>query len=138
VQVRYRGGENDRTDAGALVLHFAASARAPIRQLELTGGPDPGLGAELLRGELTLSNELRLFALRPEISAAARSLEVRALEPDGNSRVLLWMLADKADSQAGYLLAEPLVLQAGTRVLLAVHYDAASVGEQARVLLSAY
>ncbi|NKB89448.1 MAG: hypothetical protein GKS06_14615 [Acidobacteria bacterium] len=138
VEVRYRGGEDDRVDAGALVLDFAEEPPIPMRQLEIAGALGPAGGAGLWRGELMLAESVRIFALRPEISEGAESLEIRALLPDGASRVLLWMLADRADSQAGYVLAEPLILPAGTRLILAVHHVGAPPAGVPRVLVSAY
>jgi hypothetical protein len=79
--------------------------------------PIPVYGrAVTVRSELRLSASSRVVALKPERLAPAGSLEAWAVRPDGEIDRLIWLENYKTNSPRSFVLRDPAVFPAGTRL----------------------
>lgn len=73
--------------------------------------------------ERTFENDVLLYSLLPHAHYRGKASEFRAFYPDGSQEVLLSVPAYDFNWQTTYLLAEPKVLPAGTRVVHRTWWD---------------
>jgi hypothetical protein len=148
VELHYRGGETEVTDASSLELFFAAAdASSSLSQLAidtspLSSGPHPRAA-----GSETMPRASRLWAIVPRIPASAQAagahdpsaettLEVTARRPDGLVEVLLWVPRYRPDWPTPYVLREPVTLPAGTTVSVTTTGVVSRRGTRAGVTLA--
>jgi hypothetical protein len=64
----------------------------------------------------TIERDSTVAAIRPEVPPTTRSLEVRAIRPDGSSEVLLWIPRHRPNWPSSYVMRHPVPLPAGSRL----------------------
>ncbi len=126
MEIRYQAADASVTDSSSLALYF--TDRKPLRPLSGMGVHTkvivPAATALFsLRKEFTLINDSYALALRPEMLAAGRSVEITTLDPAGISQVLLAVRAFNKDVQPPYVFEEPLFIQKGTRIVAVASYQ---------------
>lgn len=101
-EIHYRGVKERVVDHGTLGLFFADQ-------------PSLDLVSDIvLEPKTRLDADTYVVALRPEIQAAAKSIEVSARKPDGGTEVLLFAKDIPVDWPTPYILKEPVRLPRGT------------------------
>jgi hypothetical protein len=128
IEIGYRGNpEGDFAGSADLGLYFAeqkpAQTTAAIELAAPAVNIAPGRKAERIRAETTIKSETRAAALWPKLGAGARSFEVTAVRPDGTVEPMLWLNDYRAEWPTSYQLKEPVVLPAGTRLVMTAFYD---------------
>jgi hypothetical protein len=116
VDILYRGTSEAAVDKPSLALY--ASTRRPARlasSLVLRSAALPA-AAGRLRARTVLPSDTTIAALRPELVAEGRSIEVKARRPDGSTDVLLYVRSFRKDWQTPYVLRHPLTLPKGSVV----------------------
>jgi hypothetical protein len=78
-------------------------------------------GATRAHGEVTLTAETTLLALRPDAGPGVTSLEVSARKPDGGTDVLLFAKGFQKEWPTPYIFADPIVLRAGTTIAVTAY-----------------
>lgn len=130
VEIGYRGNMEAGSGAGELGLYFAEKAPAltptTIDLAPVAVTMAAGKKAERLRGEIVLKSAATIASMWPRLGAGATSLEVTAIRPDGSVEPMLWVNAYRAEWPAPYILKEPLMLPAGTRLIMTSYYDNAT------------
>ena len=151
---QFPDGAAFRLPAGAAiavdVLYGASSAPAELPQLglyltkapsqavttfELTGDRISGEGR--MRSELTLAAEQALVGVRVEMSTGAKSLEFKAMRPDGSVEPLLWIKEFRQDWQAPYVFRSPVPLPRGTIVVATAFFEPATTTPRLRLMVNA-
>jgi hypothetical protein len=144
VDVLYRGTLEPATDQPTMALYFAPAAPAHVmRDLSLEAKTAPaGAGNRVrLTSSQTVAADTTLFALRPDLGAGARSIEVKAKHADGSVQVLLWIREFENDWQSPFVLKTPIRLPKGSVLQATAYFDAPAAGApapQARVVVSVY
>jgi hypothetical protein len=98
----------------AQAIDIAASAAVNVA---------PGKIGERMRVETPIKSATTLTAIWPRLGPGARSLEVTAIKPDGVIEPMLWVNAYRPDWPTSYILKEPVMLPAGTRIAMTAYYD---------------
>jgi hypothetical protein len=116
------------TDYSEFGLYFADGppkervlAIDTLRDLDLAipaGAPDYASHASM-----TLAMPVKFVSIQPHMHHRGKSMEVRAVYPDGRTRVLVQVPKYDFNWQTTYSLRDPIVLPAGTRLESVAHFD---------------
>ena len=101
-EIHYRGGKERAVEQGTLGLFFADQPATDL------------ISDVVLDNKTTLAADTYVVALRPEIEAGVKSIEVSARKPDGGTEVLLFAKDIPLDWPTPYILKEPVRLPRGT------------------------
>ena len=126
VEIGYRGADQDVTDKSELGFYFAEGDGAATGGLHLKAPPQTlqaGVADVRVRTEAKLSQDTRLLAFWPDPGAGARSIEIAGIGPDGMSTPLLWINDFRPDWRSPYVLASPVDLPRGSRLVLTTYFD---------------
>jgi hypothetical protein len=126
VEIGYRSQYEEGSGAAELGLYFVNKpARLPAGMASsVTAAPvAPGQRGERVRRELTMKTAMEIAALWPNLGAGAKSFEVTAIRADGTVEPMLWLNNYRAEWPTSYILKEPVLLPAGTRVVMTAFYD---------------
>lgn len=142
IEVHYQGIDEAVTGGGTLGLYLANEppAREPTEVVvRAKCAASAGRACAVAHGEAGVPFDAVAWALKPEIGAAGRSLEVSVREPTERVEVLAYIDSREPFWPTPLVFREPVALPRGTRVSLLVHYDRASaVARDAAVTLSVY
>ena len=126
VEIGYRGADVDVTDKGELGFYFAEGEGAVAGGLNIEA-PQQSLPARAedvrTRTEMKLSENTRLLAFWPNPGVGARSIELAVVAPDGMSTPLLWINDYRPEWRAPYLLASPVDVPRGSRLVMTAYFD---------------
>jgi hypothetical protein len=92
-----------------------------LRDLDLA--IPPGAADYVSRASMTLAQPVRLVSVQPHMHRRGTSMEVRAVYPNGRTRLLVSVPKYDFNWQTTYVLREPLNLPAGTRLESVAHFD---------------
>ena len=102
-EIHYRGVKERVAERGTLGLFFADQ-------------PTDLVSDVVLEKKTRLDADTFVVALRPEIQAGVKSIEVSARKPDGGTEVLLFAKDIPLDWPTPYILKEPVRLSRGTMI----------------------
>jgi hypothetical protein len=101
-EIHYRGAQERMIERGTLGLFFADQ-------------PGPDLISDLVVDNTArLAADTYIVALRPQMEAGVKSVEVSARKPDGSTEVLLFAKDTPVDWPTPYILKDPVRLPPGT------------------------
>jgi hypothetical protein len=72
------------------------------------------------------------------LSAGARSLEIKLIQPGGATQVLLWVKQFRADWQMPYAFRTPIALRPGATLRAYATFDPEHAGGELKVVMNAY
>jgi len=101
-EIHYRGVKERVADQGTLGLFFADPSATNL------------ISDVVLESKTRVAADTYVVALRPEIQAGVKSIEVSARRPDGSTAVLLFAKDIPIDWPTPYILKEPVMLARGT------------------------
>jgi hypothetical protein len=101
-EIHYRGGKERVNEQGTLGLFFADQPATDL------------ISDLVLNNKTRLDADTYVVALRPEIQAGVRAIEVSARKPDGGTEVLLFAKDIPVEWPTPYILKEPVRLPRGT------------------------
>lgn len=145
-----------RLPAGARIaveVHHAASTsitEPPRLGLYLMRGAPQALGAMVVgaeapagearaRAAAAVPSARTVVALRVDLSAGGRSIEINARRPDGVFEPLLWIKNYRHDWQVPFLLKVPVTLPAGSVIQATTYFDSSAPSpRRATVHVAAY
>lgn len=138
VELHYRGQDAATTDRSAIEFFFAPDGkwREMISLAIETDQAVKHANSARRKGEVTLTRDTVVGALRPEMAADDQSLEVTAHKADGSVEVLLWIPKYRAEWPAPFVFKEPVRLPAGT--VISVTATGTPPPLRARVILLGY
>ncbi len=126
--MHYSPNGNEVTDHSKLGLYFARTAPAQrvlaidtLRDLDLKIAPQSP--DQLSNAQMTLAAPARLLSIQPHMHRRGKSMEVRAVYPDGRTDVLVDVPRYDFNWQTTYAFSEPIALPAGTLLQSAAHFD---------------
>jgi hypothetical protein len=150
-ELHYRGASEPVVDEGRIGLSVAEeSSPRPVSDLVVTtaaaGTAAPGLPERLggvpplrrWRAEQRISADRYASALRPELSAGTRSIEVSARTPEGGTEVLLFARDFDASWPTPYIFKEPVLLRRGSVVMVTAYSEDAKSTSPVRLTISGY
>ena len=85
-----------------------------------------GASDKTLQADFTFERASVLLSMRPHLHLRGKSFEYRALYPGGGEEILLWVPEYDFGWQTCYVLAEPKVMPAGTRLVVTGGWDNSS------------
>jgi len=132
-EIHYQHGNDRVVDRGKLGLFFDARRASTTSDLLLEAKLD---AKARLHAEATLTADTMVLALRPEMPAGIRSLEVRARRGDGRTDVLLFAKDFSPKWPTPYILAEPVRLPRGTTLSATAYGDNADRPVSMRIVVS--
>lgn len=118
VESHYRSAGEAADDHTQVGLHFGSQPARCVSDLTLGTS---SAGPERVRAEMTLTEDTRILAIRPEVTAGVRAFELRARTPDGATQVLLLVKDPAPEWPTPYLLKTPLALGRGTTLVVTGH-----------------
>ena len=108
-EIHYRGAKERVIERGTVGLFFAdPSAKDLISDV-------------VVERTTRLVADTSIVALRPEIQAGVKSIEVSARKPDGSTEILLFAKDIPIDWPTPYILKEPVALPRGTVLSVTAH-----------------
>jgi mono/diheme cytochrome c family protein len=144
---RFRPGTAKKLPAGAKLLfqlHYTPNgtatkdvttigvkyAREPVRHQILTRPVlqtrfviPPGHPNYEVRSESTFNQDAHLTSLMPHMHLRGKDFEIKAVFPDGTSRILLSVPRYDFNWQTYYVPREPVAIPKGTRIECVAHFD---------------
>lgn len=127
LKIRYRQGNEEITDRSALALHFTKEKNVyPVKAAQIATRPvtiPSGAERHRLKASWTLKEKMEAVAVRPLLYPLGRSVEVTAFRPDGSAEVMVVARNYRYDWQPVYYFREPVLLPAGTRVVVTAYLD---------------
>ncbi len=127
-EMHYSPNGKEVTDYSEFGIYLAASAPSErvlaidtLRDLDLA--IPAGASDYVSRAEMTLARAVRLVSVQPHMHYRGKAMEVRAVYPDGRTRLLVSVPKYDFHWQTTYVLREPLLLPAGTRLESVAHFD---------------
>lgn len=128
LEMHYNPNGKEMTDHSKLALYFAKSAPLKrilaidtLRDLDLQIPPQEG--NYLSSASITLSAPATLLSLQPHMHMRGKSMEVRAIYPDGRTEELIHVPHYNFQWQTTYALNDPVMLPAGTRLESRARFD---------------
>ncbi len=126
-EVRYAGSYAGTGEVGTLGLFFASPADEGALtepDLLLQGAGDlRGSAVGVIRAEGPIGHDTVIWSLLPRFDPGIRSLEVTARRPDGGSEILLFARDIPLDWPTPYILQEPVLVPAGSRLTATAYFD---------------
>jgi hypothetical protein len=119
-EIHYRGTKQRIIERGTLGLFFADKPN-PATMSDLVLEARSPVRGDHFRAEIRLPANTHAVALRPEITAAVKSLEVSARRPDGGTDVLFFAKDFPLEWPTPYILKEPVLLRGGTTLSVTAH-----------------
>ncbi|HJU42856.1 MAG TPA: cytochrome c [Vicinamibacterales bacterium] len=129
VEIGYQSQYEEGSGAAELGLYYADKpARLPagMASTAISAAVAPGQKGERIRRELTMKTPMEIAALWPNLGPGAKSFEVTAIRADGAVEPMLWLNSYRAEWPTSYVLKEPVLLPAGTRLVMTAFYDNAT------------
>lgn len=83
----------------------------------------PGAENHRVTGCLTLRDNTRIYALMPHMHLRGKSMEYKAIYPDGTSETLINVPSYSFAWQTNYILKEPKLLPKGTKIMVTGVFD---------------
>jgi hypothetical protein len=127
-EMHYSPNGKEVTDYSELGIYLADAppservlAIDTLRDLDLAipaGAPD-----YVSRASMTLALLVKLVSVQPHMHRRGKAMEVRAVYPNGQTRLLVSVPKYDFNWQTTYVLREPLLLPAGTRLESVAHFD---------------
>jgi hypothetical protein len=124
-EIHYRSADQRVVDRGRLGLFFdLRTATQAVRDvvIEAAASAPPNAESTRVRAETVLRADTDVIAMRPEMFAGVKSLEVAARRPDGGTDVLLFAKDIPLDWPTPYIFARPVVLRRGTTLSATAYY----------------
>ena len=119
-EIHYQHSKDRVVDRGKVGLFFDDRRSASTSDLLLEAKPAAN---GRLEAEATINADTTVLALRPEIPAGIRSLEVKARRVDGGTDVLLFARDFSPKWPTPYIFAEPVLLRRGTTLSATAYQD---------------
>ncbi len=127
-EMHYNPNGTELVDHSEFAMYFADAAPAnrvlaidTLRDLDLAIPPQDRNC--LSNASMTLARPARLLSIQPHMHVRGKSMEVRAVYPDGRIEKLLAVPKYDFNWQTTYVLAKPLELPAGTRLESVAGFD---------------
>jgi mono/diheme cytochrome c family protein len=116
--------ETDRSRLGIVLapgppLHEVRTGIASTPFISIPAGASD----KTLQADFTFERESVLLSMRPHLHLRGKSFEYRALYPGGGEEILLWVPDYDFGWQTCYVLAEPKLMPAGTRLVVTGGWD---------------
>ncbi len=128
LEMHYNPNGHPVTDHSEIALYFARSAPArrilaidTLRDLDLA--IPPGDAAYTSHSAMTLGSAATLLSIQPHMHVRGKSMEVRAIYPDGRTDTLLSVPHYDFQWQTTYVFDQPVNLPAGTRLESTARFD---------------
>ncbi len=127
LKLHYKLNGVETSDRTAVGLYFATGKVAkPLRAIALTA-PDTtvpaGVGAHRIKVSHTLPEAAEVIAIRPLLYPYGKSVEAKAIYPDGTSEVLIWVKNYRYDWQPTYYFKSAVKLPKGARIEVNAYLD---------------
>jgi hypothetical protein len=126
-QIHYTANGASATDETRLGLIFAKE-RPRVRHYSLSIAQGefvipPNTASHPVQASFVVNTDTEIYALAPHMHLRGKSMQVRALEPDGTERVLLNVPHYDFNWQLVYRPAKPISIPRGTRLLIDAVFD---------------
>ena len=128
------GSSPPPTEPPQLGVYLTKAPRQTVTTFELTGERMSGDGR--MRSELSLTADQALVGVRVDMSTGAKSLELKAMRPDGSVEPLLWIKEFRSDWQSPYVFRSPVPLPRGSVIVATAFFDPASAAPRLRVAVN--
>jgi hypothetical protein len=126
IDVLYQGADEAVTDTPRIGLYLARTPTHALGTTTLTAA----------QAQFTAPADMQAVALRVDMGSGARSMEVRAMRPDGAIEPLLLVRDYRQEWQTPFVFATPRPLPRGTVVQAMAHFDASARDRQFTVTLA--
>jgi hypothetical protein len=126
VEIGYSGTDQDVADKSELGLYFDDGPGASAEAIRMTAPESTvaaGTAAQRVRIDTKLAADTKVLAFWPSPGAGARSVEITAATPDGMTTPLLWINEYRAEWPTPYVLAAPVELPRGSRLVMTTYFD---------------
>ena len=126
LQLRYRKTGEAATDRSRVALYFAKTAPSKsVSTTAVASAMTVPAGAEnhAVKATLTVAQTAEAVSIRPLLFPFAKSVEAKAIRPDGTIEVLIVVRDYRYDWQPAYFFKQPIELPRGTRIEVTAYLD---------------
>ena len=123
-EIHYRAGDASTSELGTLGLFFTDTAPRITMDMDVTLDARAGRGSTV-RAQTTVPSDTYAVALWPEHVAGLKGVEVSARTRDGATDVLLFAKDPPAEWPTPYIFKKPVLLRAGTSLVVTGTFDGA-------------
>ncbi len=127
VQIRYRNSGEAATDRSRVALYFAKEATPKTLRTEAIAAASVTIPANaenhLVKASMLVAQPTEAISIRPLLFPFAKSVEAKAIRPDGSIEVLIVARDYRYDWQPTYFFKTPVQLPRGTRIEVSAYLD---------------
>lgn len=127
VQIRYRNSGEAATDRSRVAMYFAKEAAPKALRTEAVTPAAVTVPANAehhpVKASMTVAQSSEVVSIRPLLFPFAKSVEAKAIRPDGTIEVLIVARDYRYDWQPAYFFKTPVSLPRGTRIEVTAYVD---------------
>ena len=127
LRVHYREPGNEVQDLSKIGFYFSdRPLAARVREITISENKfeiPPEVPSFPVKASYTLRQDVEAISVQPSMNLLGKSIEVRAVRPDGSTEILVWVRDYDPDWQRSYTFKKPIPLARGTRIEVSAYYD---------------
>lgn len=127
LQVRYRSADETATDRSRVALYFAKEATPKALRTEAIVPASATVPANAenhaVKASMIVAQPSEVVSIRPLLFPFAKSVEAKAVRPDGSIEILIVARDYRYDWQPAYFFKTPVSLPRGTRIEVTAYLD---------------
>ncbi len=127
LQIRYHNTDEAATDRSRLALYFAKETATKSVRTEAIAAASVTVPANtenhVVKVATTIAQTSEAISIRPLLFPFAKSVEAKAIRPDGSIEVLIVARDYRYDWQPAYFFKTPVQLPRGTRIEVTAYVD---------------
>ena len=127
LRVHYRQPGSEVEDLSKIGFYFSDKpVAARVREIAIIENKfeiPPDVPSFPVKTSYTLRQDVEALSVQPRMNLLGKSIEVRAVRPNGSAEILVWVRDYDPDWQRSYTFKKPIALPRGTRIEVSAYYD---------------
>jgi hypothetical protein len=127
LSIHYRQPDSAVQDVSKIGFYFSdRPLAARVREVAIIKNKfeiPPEESSFPVKASYTLRRDIEAISVQPRMNLLGKSIEVRAVRPNGSTEILVWVRDYDPDWQRSYTFKKPIPLPGGTRIEVSAYYD---------------
>jgi hypothetical protein len=127
LSVHYRQPDGEAQDLSKIGFYFSdRPLAARVREIAIVNHKfeiPPEAPSFPVKTSYMLRRDVEAISIQPRMNLLGKSIEVRAVRPNGSTEILVWVRDYDPGWQRSYTFKKPIPLPRGTRIEVSAYYD---------------